>query len=56
MIKRDFRKERRGPSFVRFKLKIPDQTQAGLTRLEHVFLFVFHFGLIVRKSEQPPAD
>ena len=44
MIEKDFRKGV-GPSFVRFKLKIPDQTQAGLTRLDYIFHFVFLFGL-----------
>ena len=38
-------RKRRGPSFVRFKLKIPDQTQADFTRLDYIFLFVFSFGL-----------
>ena len=45
MIKRDLRKERRGPSFARFKLKIPDQTQAGLTRLDYISFLFFSFWL-----------
>ena len=44
MIERDFRK---GVDhlFVRFKLKIPDQTQAGFTRLDYISFLFFLFGL-----------
>ena len=37
--------EQRGLSFGLFNLKIPHRTQAGLTRLDYIFLFViFLFG------------
>ena len=47
MIKRDFRKRKAWTIFARFKLKIPNQTQAGLTRLGYISFFSSFWGQMV---------